>query len=32
MNYEINEGTLAILAKNKKSLILEDDKKYVVDS
>lgn len=32
MNYEINEGTLAILAKNKKSLILEDDKRYVVDS
>lgn len=32
MNYEINEGTLAILAKNRKSLILEDDKKYVVDS
>lgn len=33
MNYEINEGTLAVIAKEeKKSLILEDDKEYIVNS
>lgn len=33
MNYEINEGTLAVIpAENKKSKILEDKGEYIVDS
>ena len=33
MNYEINEGTLAIIAKeNASSKILEDDREYVINS
>lgn len=32
MNYEINEGTLAILPSEEKSKVLEDSKEYVIDS
>lgn len=32
MNYEINEGTLAVLPSNEKSKVLEDKKEYVIDS
>ncbi len=32
MNYEINEGTLAILPSKDKSKVLEDNKEYVIDS
>lgn len=33
MNYEINEGTLAIMSvDNNKSMILEDDSKYYIDT
>ena len=32
MNYEINEGTLAVLPSKEKSKVLEDKKEYVIDS
>ena len=33
MNYEINEGTLAVIpAENRKSKILEDKGEYIVDN
>lgn len=32
MNYEINEGTLAILPSEEKSKVLEDSKEYVINS
>ena len=32
MNYEINEGTLAILPKEEKSKVLEDSKEYVINN